>query len=90
MIEWSLDAATATNGRVALVTGAARGIGLGVAARLIREVLEVVLTDLGRDGGSKGSKVLGDNAWFITMDVADEPSGILSKTPSEITAPSKL
>jgi len=34
------------NGRVALVTGAARGIGLGIAAWLISEGWQVVLTDL--------------------------------------------
>ena len=67
-----MDAATVGNGRVALVTGAARGIGLGIAAWLISEGWQVVLTDLDRERGSKVSKVLGDNAWFITMDVADE------------------
>ncbi|MDF2399593.1 SDR family oxidoreductase [Pseudomonas sp. 3MA1] len=60
------------NGRVALVTGAARGIGLGIAAWLISEGWQVVLTDVDRERGSKVSRVLGENAWFITMDVADE------------------
>ncbi|MFK8329455.1 SDR family oxidoreductase [Pseudomonas sp. BJa5] len=60
------------NGRVALVTGAARGIGLGIAAWLIAEGWQVVLTDLDRVRGAKAAKVLGDNAWFIAMDVADE------------------
>ncbi|MFQ6575579.1 SDR family oxidoreductase [Pseudomonas sp. UM16] len=60
------------NGRVALVTGAARGIGLGIAAWLIAEGWQVVLSDLDRVRGAKASKVLGDNAWFIGMDVADE------------------
>ncbi|WP_191832007.1 SDR family oxidoreductase [Pseudomonas fluorescens] len=60
------------NGRVALVTGAARGIGLGIAAWLIAEGWQVVLTDLDRVRGAKAAKVLGDNAWFIGMDVADE------------------
>ncbi|BAQ80016.1 SDR family oxidoreductase [Pseudomonas sp. St29] len=60
------------NGRVALVTGAARGIGLGIAAWLISEGWQVVLTDVDRERGSKVSRVMGENAWFITMDVADE------------------
>ena len=72
MIEWAIDAAAAGNGRVALVTGAARGIGLGIAAWLISEGWQVVLADLDRERGSTVSKVLGENAWFITMDVADE------------------
>ncbi|WP_433887354.1 SDR family oxidoreductase [Pseudomonas vranovensis] len=60
------------NGRVALITGAARGIGLGIAAWLISEGWQVVLTDLDRARGAKVAKVLGDNAWFVGMDVADE------------------
>ncbi len=71
MIELSTPAAN-THGRVALVTGAARGIGLGIAAWLISEGWQVVLTDLDRVRGSKVAKVLGENAWFIAMDVAEE------------------
>ncbi len=48
------------NGRVALVTGAARGIGLGIAARLICEGWQVVLSDLDRQRGGKVAKALGD------------------------------
>ncbi|MHC2147945.1 NAD(P)-dependent dehydrogenase (short-subunit alcohol dehydrogenase family) [Pseudomonas sp. 210_17 TE3656] len=71
MIDWSVSDSS-HNGRVALVTGAARGIGLGIAAWLIAEGWQVVLTDLDRVRGAKAAKVLGDNAWFIGMDVADE------------------
>lgn len=71
MIELSTPTA-GTHGRVALVTGAARGIGLGIAAWLISEGWQVVLTDLDRARGSKVAKVLGENAWFIAMDVAEE------------------
>ncbi|MCW2270460.1 3-oxoacyl-[acyl-carrier-protein] reductase FabG [compost metagenome] len=71
MIDWSTGDGS-HNGRVALVTGAARGIGLGIAAWLIAEGWQVVLTDLDRARGAKAAKVLGDNAWFIGMDVADE------------------
>ncbi len=71
MIELSTPTA-GTHGRVALVTGAARGIGLGIAAWLISEGWQVVLTDLDRVRGSKVAKVLGENAWFIAMDVAEE------------------
>lgn len=60
------------NGRVALVTGAARGIGLGIAAWLISEQWQVVLTDVDRARGPKVAKALGENALFIAMDVADE------------------
>ncbi|MBA1194849.1 SDR family oxidoreductase [Pseudomonas entomophila] len=63
---------TSHNGRVALVTGAARGIGLGIAAWLICEGWQVVLSDVDRKRGAKVAKALGDNAWFVSMDVADE------------------
>jgi NAD(P)-dependent dehydrogenase (short-subunit alcohol dehydrogenase family) len=67
-----MDAAVSHNGRVALVTGAARGIGLGIAAWLICEGWQVVLADLDRGRGAKVATTLGENACFIAMDVADE------------------
>lgn len=72
MSEWAVQAAGPTNGRVALVTGAARGIGLGIAAWLISEGWQVVLADLDQIRGSKVADSLGDNAMFIVMDVASE------------------
>ena len=72
MIEMTLQAPVAGNGRVALVTGAARGIGLGIAAWLISEGWQVVLTDIDRARGSKVAKALGENAWFVAMDVSVE------------------
>ena len=57
--------------RVALWTGTASGSGMGIAAGGQRR-WQVVLADLDRERGAKVSRVLGDNAWFITMDVADE------------------
>lgn len=60
------------NGRVALVSGAARGIGLGVAAWLIAEGWQVVLADIDRQRGTKVAKALGNNAWFVAMDVSQE------------------
>ncbi|WPP02282.1 SDR family oxidoreductase [Pseudomonas sp. HR96] len=65
-------AARSHNGRVALVTGAARGIGLGIAAWLISEGWQVVLSDVDRHRGPQVAAALGENALFIAMDVADE------------------
>ena len=67
-----LDAPQSGNGRVALVTGAARGIGLGIAAWLVSEGWQVVLTDIDRARGSRVAKALGESAWFVTMDVSVE------------------
>ena len=71
MLEWGAND-TPNNGRVALVTGAARGIGLGISAWLITEGWQVVLADIDRERGSKVARALGDNAWFVAMDVARE------------------
>ncbi|WP_296255092.1 MULTISPECIES: SDR family oxidoreductase [unclassified Pseudomonas] len=67
-----MDAVGVHNGRVALVTGAARGIGLGIAAWLITEGWQVVLTDVDRQRGEVVAGVLGENASFIAMDVSNE------------------
>lgn len=72
MIELAFGASVGSNGRVALVTGAARGIGLGIAAWLISESWQVVLADRDPVRGAKVAEVLGENACFIAMDVADE------------------
>ena len=58
-----LEVPVSGNGRVALVTGAARGIGLGIAAWLISEGWQVVLTDIDRARGAKVARALGDSAW---------------------------
>jgi len=71
MLEWGANY-TPNNGRVALVTGAARGIGLGISAWLITEGWQVVLADVDRERGSRVARALGDNAWFVAMDVAKE------------------
>lgn len=71
MLEWGNDG-TPNNGRVVLVTGAARGIGLGIGAWLITEGWQVVLADIDRERGSRVARALGDNAWFVAMDVAKE------------------
>ncbi len=72
MIELEVGASLPNNGKVALVTGAARGVGLGIAAWLIAEGWQVVLADIERERGARVAKVLGDNAWFVAMDVSQE------------------
>ena len=66
------EAPVSENGRVALVTGAARGIGLGIAAWLVSEGWQVVLADIDRARGAKVAKALGESAWFLTLDVSVE------------------
>lgn len=63
-------------GKVALVTGAASGIGAACAAALASEGATVVLTDMdaarGRDTESKLAAA-GGRALFLEQDVVDEP-----------------
>ena len=57
--------------KVAIVTGAARGIGLGIAKRFVREGAKVVLADIDERAGMLEAKHLGANARFIPCDVGE-------------------
>lgn len=62
-------------GKIALVTGAASGIGKATAMVLGREGARVVVSDINRDGGRETASKLkeaGGEAIFIEADVADE------------------
>jgi NAD(P)-dependent dehydrogenase (short-subunit alcohol dehydrogenase family) len=53
----------------ALVTGAARGIGLAIAARLVAEGAIVVLADIDGDAGRAAATALGERARSAQVDV---------------------
>ena len=59
-------------GKVALVTGAARGIGRATAELLAREGAFVVVTDLRDDEGTAVAETVGARAAYRRLDVRDE------------------
>ena len=56
-------------GKVALVTGGARGIGEGIVRRFVSEGAQVMITDVLNDAGSALSDELGEAADFHHLDV---------------------
>ncbi len=60
------------DGKVAMVTGAARGQGAAEASLFVEEGAKVVLTDVLDDLGQRTASALGPNALYLHHDVAAE------------------
>lgn len=61
-------------GKVALITGAAMGMGAAHARLFVDEGAKVVLTDLNAEAGAALAAELGEEAMFLTHDVSDAAS----------------
>jgi len=59
-------------GKVAVVTGAASGIGARTAEIFVREGARVLIADLRRDRGERLARTLGESGSFIRTDVTVE------------------
>lgn len=59
--------------KVALITGAAQGIGLGIAQAFIDQGAIVILSDINDELGTKQTSKLGNNASYQHLDVTNEP-----------------
>ena len=62
---------TPNSSKIAIVTGAAQGIGLAIATRFMRDGFKVVVTDIQDEKGDAAAKSLGDSACFMHCDVGD-------------------
>ncbi|GGN58662.1 dehydrogenase [Novosphingobium indicum] len=63
-------------GKVALVTGAASGLGDAIVRRFAAEGAAVVLADIDADNGQALAKEMGPNAAFVVLDVTMEDQWI--------------
>ncbi len=62
------------DGKSALVTGAARGIGKAFAAAYVREGATVAIADIDRTRAEEAAAEIGEGAWAVHLDVTDQAS----------------
>ena len=65
---------TRLEGKTALITGAARGIGLAFAERYVREGARVAIADINIDRARESAAKIGDAAIAVEMDVTQQAS----------------
>lgn len=68
------NAAGRLSSKAAIVTGSAQGFGKGIAEAIYREGAAVVIADLNYDLACKVADELGERAFAVKVNVADEDS----------------
>lgn len=61
-------------GKIALITGAARGIGFAFAQRYVAEGARVIIADINFEGAQVAASKLGEMAFAVELDVTDQDS----------------
>lgn len=79
-------------GKIAIITGAARGLGEADARLFVAEGAKVVLADLLDEEGEKVAADIGDAAMYVHHDVTDEDSwaALVAATTERFGAPTVL
>ena len=79
-------------GRAAIVTGAASGVGRATARCFVDEGARVVLTDINESAGSALAAELGEGACFVAHDIADDAGWrrVMGEAGSRFGAPDVL
>jgi len=62
------------NGKSALITGAARGLGRGFAEAYVREGATVAIADINLDAAQATAAEIGDGAYAVQIDVSKQDS----------------
>ncbi len=62
--------------KIALITGAASGIGAAMAQAFVKEGAHVVISDIHAEAGEAFARDLGPQASFVTLDVSNEDQWI--------------
>lgn len=62
------------DGKTALITGAARGIGRTFAEAYVREGATVAIADINIEGARAAARDIGEKAWAVPLDVTSQAS----------------
>jgi len=58
--------------RIAIVTGAAKGIGKAISKRMVAEGYQTILVDIDTENGKELSEELGESATYISCDISNK------------------